>query len=345
MISPIEYRSVIKFFVLQGKSCKDIFDQLETTYQNDAPSLTTVKYWVREFKGGRTSVFDDPREGRPQEISDSTDEKLMDIVREHRRISVKLLANCLKISVGSVHAKLKDLGIRKLCSRFVPRFLTGEMMQNRLESCQKNLKIWEEHGDKFLHNIITEDETPLSMYLPESKRESAEWKLPGEKPSLKMRSGTSHGRTWMLSIFWDANGVLSMDFADKHTTINAKYYSDLIVAARRERRKSKGLPLWFLHDNAPVHTAAISRAAIDNSGFTPLYHAPYSPDLAPSDFWLFQSLKKHLRGQRFSDSNELRDTVEKFLADCPKKFFQDAFLELVTRWKRCVERNGSYVEK
>ena len=187
---------------------------------------------MREFKGGRTSVCDDPRKGRPQEICGSTDEKLLDIVREDRRISVKVLATYLNISVGSVHAKLKALGIKKLCSRFVPRFLTWEMMQNRLESCQNNLKIWEQHGDKFLHNIITEIETPLSMYLPESKRDSVEWKLPGEKPSLKyMRSGTSHGRTWMLSIFWDANGVVSMDFADKHTTINAKYYSDLIVAA------------------------------------------------------------------------------------------------------------------
>nr|CAH7746809.1 unnamed protein product [Callosobruchus chinensis] len=35
-----------------------------------------------------------------------------------------------------------------------------------------------------------------------------------------------------------------------------------------------------------------------------LDHAPYSPDLAPSDFHLFPKLKQHLGGQRFSTDEE-----------------------------------------
>jgi [histone H3]-lysine36 N-dimethyltransferase SETMAR len=345
MISDVEYRSVIKFFVLQKKTCSEIYDLLQSTYLHDSPSLTTVKYWVREFKGGRTSVFDQEKSGRPQEIFDTVDEKLEKIVQEERRITMKMLSTMLNISVGTAHAKLKSMGIRKLCSRFVPRFLTGEMMRNRLECSQNNLNLWDQHGETFLANLITEDETPLSMYLPETKRESAEWKLPGEKPSLKMRTGTSHGRAMMLSIFWDHKGVILMDFADKGITINAAYYSQLVATARKNRRKQKNTPLWFLHDNAPVHTAGVSRATIEGAGLVLVDHPPYSPDLAPSDFYLFRHLKKHLRGTQFGSKDDLKVAVEDFFNACPRDFFKNAFSELIIRWRKCVERNGHYVEK
>ena len=65
MIAETEYRSVIKFLVLQGKKYIEIVELLQSTYKSDAPSLTTVKYWIQKFKGGRTSVFDDERQGRP----------------------------------------------------------------------------------------------------------------------------------------------------------------------------------------------------------------------------------------------------------------------------------------
>ena len=70
----------------------------------------TVKYWIREFKGGRISVFDDERQGTPQEISDSVDDKLVQIVQEERRITTKLLSTRLNVSVGTVRSKLKALG-------------------------------------------------------------------------------------------------------------------------------------------------------------------------------------------------------------------------------------------
>jgi histone-lysine N-methyltransferase SETMAR len=345
MISEVEYRSVIKFFVLQKKTCSEIFVLLQSTYLNDTPSQTTVKYWVREFKGGRTSVFDEDREGRPKEILNSVDEKLKEIIQEDRRITTRMLSARLNISKGSVDVRLKSFGIRKLCSRFVPRFLTGEMMQKRLQSCKNNLLLWEQHGEAFLANLITEDETPLCIYLPESKRESAEWKFPGEKPTLKMRTGTSHGRSMMLSTFWDHKGIILNDFADKGTTINSVYYSQLVATARKKRRKQKNTPLWFLHDNAPVHTAGISKAIIETAGLTLVDHPPYSPDLAPSDFFLFKHLKKHLRGTSFASKENLKAAVENFFTNCPPDFFKIAFSELIDRWQKCVERNGLYVEK
>ena len=45
----------------------------------------------------------------------------------------------------------------------------------------------------------------------------------------------------------------------------------------------------LLHDNAPVHMSRIAQAVVKNIGFQQLSHPPYSPDLAPSDFYLFDN--------------------------------------------------------
>jgi transposase len=56
----------------------------------------------------------------------------------------------------------------------------------------------------------------------------------------------------------------------------------------------------FHHDNVPPHRAARVHQFFDDNNFEVVPHASYSPDLAPSDFWLFTTLKDVLRGRTFS---------------------------------------------
>ena len=138
---------------------------------------------------------------------------------------------------------------------------------------------------RFIENIVTEDETPLSLYIPESKRTSAEWKFPDEKPSKKLRTGSVHRRSRMLSVFWNYKGVINIDFADPQTIINGAYYANLIEQTRKMRRKSKNVNLWLLHDNAPVHTAWVVVKKINSCGFqssTIHLTAPTSPPVTSS---------------------------------------------------------------
>ncbi len=177
------------------------------------------------------------------------------------------------------------------------------MMDSRTTCCQDSLDIYSQFGNSFISNILTEDETVLSLYLPYSKRDSMEWKFPKEKPTLKMRSGTSHRQCFMLTLFWDYNGVVLADFAEKAVKINSSYYGELLKQARNKRRKPRGKPYWFLHDNAPIHTSRETQGTLQDLGITPLNHPPYSPDLAPSDYYMFRHMKKHLSGQTFNTRN------------------------------------------
>lgn len=345
MLSDVEYRSVIRFLLLRHFEAKRIIEELTAAYGDDIPSKATVYNWIRDFKSGRTDITDRKSTGRPIEIGDQHREKLKSIVRDDRRITKEALAQRINVSYGTVRNLLKELGIRKLCSRFVPYFITAEMSQRRLQCCQYNIELYQELGDIFLNNIVTEDETPLSLYLPDDRRSSAEFKFPGETASKKLRTGTSHRRALMLSVFWDAKGPIHVDIVDKTVTLNAVYYAEQVQITRTKRRKPRGQQLYLLHDNAPIHSAHASQAAIQQAGFTQLAHPPYSPDLAPSDFFLFRHLKQHLRGRHFQCKEQLQAMTEDFLETRSPQFFRQAFDDLVRRWTRCVENGGGYIEK
>jgi len=102
----------------------------------------------------------------------------------------------------------------------------------------------------------------------------------------------------LASNFWDQDGVLLIDYVPKGQTINAEYYSSLLVQLKdilKEIRHGKVTQgVLFLHNNAPAHRALATQKKHAYLGFQCLDHPPYSPDLAPSDYHLFPGLKKKM---------------------------------------------------
>ena len=98
----------------------------------------------------------------------------------------------------------------------------------------------------------------------------------------------------LASIFWDKDGILLTDYLPKGQTINAEYYSSLLVQLRdilKEKRHGKDTKaVLFLHDNAPAPRAIATQEKLAYLGFQCLDNPLYSPDLAPSDYQLFPGL-------------------------------------------------------
>jgi hypothetical protein len=74
---------------------------------------------------------------------------------------------------------------------------------------------------------------------------------------------------------------------------------------------------------------------------TVIPHPPYSPDLAPCDFFLFPKMKMKLKGRRFDttqvESQRVLDTVT-------EKDFHEEFQKWSRRWHRCLHVGGNYFE-
>jgi len=99
------------------------------------------------------------------------------------------------------------------------------------------------------------------------------------------------------SILWDQDGILLTDYLPKGQTINAEYYSSLLVQLKdilKEKHCRKVTKrVLFLYDNAPAHWALATQKKLAYLGFQCLDHPPYSPDLAPSGYYLFPGLKNN----------------------------------------------------
>ena len=99
------------------------------------------------------------------------------------------------------------------------------------------------------------------------------------------------------------------------------------------------------HDNAPAHTSHLVQQFLAKHGTTAqLQQPPYSPDLAPCDFFLFPRLKKVLKGHPFEAMEDIKQNSTKTLLDIPKEEFAKCFQQWQHRWAKCVAAKGNYVE-
>ena len=173
--SKVEYRAVIRYLYLKGKTGKEIHGELADVYGSSAPSYAQVKFWVGEFKYGRTSLEDEARSGRSLNATDEEmRKKVWDLVYSDRRIQVEEIAQALGISHGSVSTMLHDrLGMRKLTARWVPKSLCGANGNQSIRSvCSALLKRFRSKDDFLLH-LVTVDETWVHYYEPENKAQSS----------------------------------------------------------------------------------------------------------------------------------------------------------------------------
>ena len=346
--SKVEYRAVIRYLYLKSKTGKEIHGELADVYGSSAPSYAQVKFWVGEFKRGRTSLEDEARSGRPLDATyEEMCKKVRDPVYSDRRIQVEEIAQELGISHGSVSTIVHDRsGMRKLTVRWVPKSLSDQQMASRASVCSALLKRFRSKDD-FLLRLVTVDETWVHYYEPENKAQSRQWVGPGSPRPKKFK--TQHLLASVATVFWDAKGGIILDFLPKRSTITGVYYAnflDQLRTAIREKRRgkfSKGVLLQ--QDNARVHTCKVAMDAVERNGYELIPHPTYSPDLAPSDFFLFPNLKKDIRGLHFRSDEEVVTAVEEWVNGKDPDFFSSGLMALEHRWSKCITLEGNYIEK
>ena len=103
-----------------------------------------------------------------------------------------------------------------------------------------------------------------------------------------------------------------MSFSEQGTTINSERYVSTLRALKgrlRRVRQDKVKDVVIQHDNARPHTSRQTQCALQQLELPTIPHPPYSPDLAPSDFFLFPLLKKHLKGNHYETDAEVEADV------------------------------------
>lgn len=147
--------------------------------------------------------------------------------------------------------------------------------------------------------------------------------------------------------FFMTTGPLLVHYLESGTSINDTYYRDeclktLVRNLCKKRPSAETRGIQVHHDNARPHVSGIVLDYLCEVKLNVMAHPPYSPDLAPSDFWLFTRLKRNL--STYPDARSLARAITMELDSIPIEEYQKTFHKWIERMKLCVEHQGNYFE-
>ncbi|XP_052266722.1 protein GVQW3-like [Dreissena polymorpha] len=226
-VDNVELRTVIKFCHSLGYTQTKTFEEVKKSKQFNC-SRSLVFKWHDRFRKGRESVEDDARSGRPALVKQTMTDKLRDLIKTNRRLTVPYIAEELGIGISMVYRILtEDFKMRKVRARWVPKLLSDEERVKRVKCSEEFLRRYRKEGERFLDHIVTLDETWLWHYDPETKAQSSVWKTAASPPPKKARVMKSGGKHIYI-FFMDRRGMLLIHKVPDGQTINATYYQKVL---------------------------------------------------------------------------------------------------------------------
>jgi len=199
-----EQRVCIKFCANFGKSATETLEMIQ---QGQSLSRSQVFQWHARFKTGRTSVDDDEGTGRPTSCTTpETVARIEELIRQDRRRTIRDIAEEVEVGYGTCQRVLtEELGMHGVAAKFVPRILTTDQKQHRVNVCTE-LHHLASNDETLLSRVITGDESWVYGYDPETKRQSSQWKSLTSPRPIKARQVKSNLKS-MIITFFDIKGI------------------------------------------------------------------------------------------------------------------------------------------
>jgi histone-lysine N-methyltransferase SETMAR len=134
-----------------------------------------------------------------------------------------------------------------------------------------------------------------------------------EKPRL-----TIQARKLMFTIMWSPHGFHVVDSLPDGPTMCSTSFTDIILAQTAAAffpagRGKRSRPMTLHLDNCSIHRSRVTKDFMEQNGMRSMPHPPYSPDLAPSDFFLFPLIKNRLAEFECDDPDGLFEAISEIL--------------------------------
>ena len=159
-------------------SPSQMYEDMMANLGESAVHYGIVKTWFRTFKCGKTSCEDEHDGGPPRTVTTPENiKKVHEIVQQDLRITISDIVEETGFSYHSVHNILeKELGMKKLTARRVPRMLTLAQKRQGTVLCEQHLTNFRANKKLFIERYVTMDETWVHHYDHETKIQSMQWK-------------------------------------------------------------------------------------------------------------------------------------------------------------------------
>ncbi|KAF7273752.1 hypothetical protein GWI33_013570 [Rhynchophorus ferrugineus] len=152
---------------------------------------------------------DGERSGRPKEVVINENiKKFHKMILNDYKLKLNEIADTLKISTERVHHIIHEyLDMRNIYAKWVPRELTFNQKQRRVDDSEQCLKMIKSNKPEFLRRHVTMDEAWFHHFTPKFNRQSSEWTSHDEPAPKRGKTQQLAGKV-MASVFWDAHGII-----------------------------------------------------------------------------------------------------------------------------------------
>jgi len=176
---------------------------------------------------------------------------------------------------------------------------------------------------------------------------SSQWKTASSFRPKKAQQVKSNVKTMAIA-FFDIDGLVHHEYIPGGQTVNKEFYKTILqhlrdTVHRHRPEKWRSGNLILQHYNAPAHRAVTTNEFLAKHNIPSLPHPPYSPELAPCNFFLFPQLKKTMKGCRFDDE-EIQAKVTRQMRAITKSDYKRCFCQWQEHWNKCTQAQGHYFE-
>lgn len=322
----------------RGHSPSEAAHNIQKTYGMGTTSYSSVRRWFCRFQKGNRSLDDEEREGRPQTIDD---DELKAAVEQDPFLTSRELGEMFDCSHTAILKRLEAIGKVNKRGRWLPHNLSVNNKIQRVSACSSLLSQLNRVGfSRFWDSFVTSDE---KWIVYDNSGNQNQW-LDRDQAPIGVPKPSQFQKKVMLCVWWSIHGIIHFELLNSGQTVDSVLYCEQLDRVNRAL-VVKGFDLRnirFLHDNAKPHVSMMTQGKLEELGWEVLPHAPYSPDLAPSDYHLFRSMQHSLRGKKFKNNNEIQKWLIEFFDSKPPEFYDRGIKDLRRRWRETIAHDGEY---
>ena len=333
---------IINYYAQKGLSAKQIFEQLKDDDARNHPAYSTVTKHVRALRHNFPKRRSQKRSRKIRNFKFT--QRIQRVVARAPTSSVRDIAQELSAPPSTVHYHLHNyLQYKSVPTRFVPHLLSDVQKRQRVALSKSLLPLLRKQREKNYRFFVTGDESWFYFkFIPKRV-----WVKEGEKGLSKPREKFSLKKV-MICVFWGIDGIEYIEAKDSDESYNSQYFCnhiiDSLVASDRYTQAKTQKQKYVLHmDNSPVHNSKYTEKYLMEKGIYRPQHPVYSPDLAPSDFWLFGQLDNLKGNEEFETSDDIVSWIEDQFAFFSKDLIKSVFEDWERRLEKCIELNGDYI--
>ena len=281
-----------------------------------------------------------------QELGEEIDHDILKAIHENPTASTRELAKVTGYSQSTIYRHLsKNLEYKFRPIQHTPHSMDANQQQKRVAIAKRLLPLVEAAALNAFEYFYTGDE---SWFFYENQKKYI-WVPKCEDPPIFPKRDMLDKKI-MICIFWNPNDILILDATNRGEAICAQSFKEHILIPMTNTAQFLQSQMdhkqFTIHmDNAPAHRAKVVTEFLKDTGIAVAPHPPFSPDLAPSDFYLFGKLKSQLGFMEFSSKDEIIQWIRAQFLSIDKQELEAAFLEWIYRLRACIRYNGQYITK